>query len=349
MNQIHYVVGIGRSGTSLLMSLLGAHPEIHCPPENYFRTFFRHAYAEKKEFTPREIKRILEFNRAFHELQPVVGYDYEVPPNLETENFKGDYDELCALIYKCYIHKSFPNKIPTIIVDKNPSNTLFLNQIRNNSPKAKFILMVRDYRANILSRKQSIHLLSPNVVFNAVRWAFFTVKAYRFKKKYPKDVLVVRYEDLVENKDKTLGNILEFLKVKPIIDTDEAQKERKTYMEYKLHDTTKGSERAQKKYNDLAKPIFKNRIDQWKVDLSSKEIRIADHFCSTLGKEFHYQSEASNSSIGWETRFIAFYYILKVQLSYMKDVLTYYAPIQWKVNRFKIYVKKIERKRRSIT
>ena len=44
MTKVHYVIGIGRSGTSLLMSLLGAHQNLHTPPENYFNTFFKNAF-----------------------------------------------------------------------------------------------------------------------------------------------------------------------------------------------------------------------------------------------------------------------------------------------------------------
>jgi hypothetical protein len=348
MTQINYIIGIGRSGTSLLMSLLGSHPELHAPPENYFSVFFANAFANKTSFAPQEIQLIHRFNNAFGKLQPYVGFEYELPNEVITNGFKGSYLELCNEIYNSFQHAVIPKKENPNIIDKNPVNTLFLSELASINSSAKYILMIRDYRANILSRKESIHLLSPRVAFNAIRWNYFTKRALQWKKRYPKQVLVVRYEDLVYEPDVILQQVFDFLGVSPIFSEELRQLERSGYEHYKNDVAIEQSERARKKYEDLAKPIFTNRTDKWKTGLRESEIEIAEAFCKEIGSIFDYRSQSnlkkSNSCL------IRLKYLplnLKIRTNFIKDALFYYLPISYKVNRFEQYVAKIELKRKN--
>jgi hypothetical protein len=348
MTKVNYIIGIGRSGTSLLMSLLGSHPDIHTPPENYFSVFFSKAFSTKNTFSPKEIDLINRFNLAFGQLQPYVGFEYQLPENFLKEGFQGTYLSLCKIIYSSFKHIPFPEKNPSIIIDKNPSNTLFLNWLNRINPEAKYILMVRDYRGNLLSRKESIHLLSPNIAFNAIRWNYFNRKALKWKLRYPNQVCILRYEDLVETTDECLNKIFSFLEVEPIFSEELRLKERMGYEKYKEDPDIEKSKRARKKYDDLSKPIFKHRIDKWKENLSSSEISIADVFCDRIGNEFNYIAEEKK---GWIKRIFILmrfgFLALKIRMVFFKDYLFHYLPIEFKVRRFEKYVNFINKKRVS--
>jgi hypothetical protein len=101
IKEVNYIIGIGRSGTTLLTSVLGNHPEIKTIPENYFVTFFYNSFKNKTYFKPSELLLIHEFNLLFNKLQPYIGYDY----TLNKENdflqqpFIGSYFELCKQFY----------------------------------------------------------------------------------------------------------------------------------------------------------------------------------------------------------------------------------------------------------
>ncbi|NBY39624.1 MAG: hypothetical protein EBQ66_01615 [Flavobacteriia bacterium] len=66
-------------------------------------------------------------------------------------------------------------------VNKNPLHSLYLHELQALNPESKFIWMMRDYRANVYSRIQSVHLKRSNVYFNAVRWVYFYKKSNSFK------------------------------------------------------------------------------------------------------------------------------------------------------------------------
>jgi hypothetical protein len=345
MSQVHYIIGIGRSGTSLLMSILGSHREILTPPENYFNVFFYHAYAKKTYFSPHDIQLIQRFNEAFHRLQPPVGFEYDIPHTLLERGFEGTYSALCENIYSCYRQVAFPNKKHNYIIDKNPSNTLFLKSIQKLQPEAKYILMVRDYRANILSRKESVHLLPPSVMFNAVRWSLFTKLALRFKDKYPDRVQILRYEDLINAPEEQLDSVFQFLSIKPETSEDLKEQERSAYLKYKSDSQTSHSARAQKKYEDLAKPIFKDRVEKWKESLTSAEIELADFICHREASACGYLPETIHQKIPLFIKFILLTSRFKVLFSYLKDQLTYYLPISFKVKRFERFVNKVRHNR----
>jgi hypothetical protein len=115
--QTHYIIGIGRSGTSLLMSLLGAHPSIHGTPENYFSVFFAKKFKNKTRFSAHEIQLIHRFNIAFDKLQPYVAFQYTLNEenDLLKKGFKGNYNELCQQIYLSFEHATIKNTEAKII------------------------------------------------------------------------------------------------------------------------------------------------------------------------------------------------------------------------------------------
>jgi hypothetical protein len=350
--QTHYIIGIGRSGTSLLMSLLGAHPNLHATPENYFSIFFSQAFQNKTVFSAQDIHLIHRFNLAFGKLQPYVAFNYVLNEDSELlkNGFKGTYRELCNVIYLSFQHTTLQNEAVSAIIDKNPSNTLFIDRLLQINPQAKFILMVRDYRANMLSRKESIHLFTPDIAFNSFRWNYFTKKALQLKAKYPEKVLLVRYEDMVHETDASLSTIFTFLGVESINSENLRARERASYLDFEQDEKLKSSDRIQKKYGDLAKPIFTNRTDKWKESLSQAEIQVSESICGKTGAAVGYQTTQEISTFKLLSfKFKNIFKSLKVNLIFQKDYLFFYFPIEIKLKRFEKFVAKIDVKRSAVS
>jgi hypothetical protein len=345
---VTYVIGMGRSGTSLLMSLLGMHPELHTTPENYFSVFFANAFLHKTYFSPKDIALIHRFNLAFESLQPYVGFRYllrEDSPILK-EGFKGTYYELCKEIYRHFEHVTLPKGQTKMIIDKNPANTLFTDKILEINPLAKFIFVTRDYRANALSRKESADIQSPNVLVSAIRWDYFTFKAQQLLYKYPEKCIILRYEDLVENTEIQLQRIFKFLNVSNDFSKEAWHKEQSAYREFTFNPVLKNSPRAQKKYNDLSRPIFKERMEKWRVHLTPAEIEKIESLCGARGEAFGYYRvvNARFFRMIWKDLSLEIKRI-PIHLQLFKDRLFYYFPIEFKVRRFEMYVEKINQKR----
>ncbi|MBK8366229.1 MAG: sulfotransferase [Bacteroidetes bacterium] len=174
--------------------------------------------------------------------------------DLSSTNFKS-YQELIDFIYFRfnYIHK--PSQDISVIIDKKPSYSLHVDVLLKLNPESKFIYLVRDYRANILSRKQSIEGVHPNTAFNAYRWLFFNKTIHTFKHRFPDKILEIKYEDLVTDTSTTINKIISFLNLSTT-DTDVM-----FYQEGELNssqiDTNNSllNQRIQKTREDLGKPF----------------------------------------------------------------------------------------------
>ncbi len=350
LQMVTYVIGMGRSGTSLLMSMLGTHPELHTTPENYFSVFFANAFLHKTHFTPKDIALIHRFNLAFERLQPYVGFRYTLREDSEIlkEGFHGTYYDLCKKIYRHFQHATLAKGETKMIIDKNPANTLFIDRILAINPLAKFIFVTRDYRANALSRKESADIQSPDVLTSAIRWDYFTFKAQQFLTKHPSKCIILRYEDLVESPEIQLERIFKFLQLSNHFSQDEWNKERMSYSEFTLNPLLKNSPRAQKKFNDLSRPIFKERMEKWRVHLSPNEIENIESLCGARGEAFGYYRTVNVHFF----RTLAKDFALEIKriplhFQFLKDRLFYYLPIEFKVRRFESYVNKINQKRQQ--
>jgi hypothetical protein len=341
--EVNYILGIGRSGTTLLTSILNCSDEIHTVPENYFASFFYSSWRNRKHFEEADLIMLGQFNDAFNRLQPYKGYTYKnnEMTTLIKSGFKGSYLDLCKRIYLLWAHQVMVKKTPRIILDKNPSNTLYANQLLGMNPEAKFILITRDYRANILSRLESIHIRPPSIVYNAVRWNYFMSTAYKFQLKHSKKILVVRYEDLVENPQVEVDRVCDFLNIQSFNVDVARENERRAY-----EVQSDSPDRIKKKYGDLSQPISKDRVNAWKTGLTNHQIGICDFICASQGRKWGYESlflrklSFSEKVIYWRAR-------LRVGFELTKDRVAFYLPIGLKVSRFNKFVHKIEKRRNA--
>lgn len=346
---VNYIIGIGRSGTTLLTSILGAHPEINTIPENYFVTFFYNSFKDKTYFTPSELLLIHEFNLLFNKLQPYIGYDYILTKEDDflQHPFMGSYHELCKYFYNFFRHKTNHAINPSIIIDKNPSNTLYCEELLELNPNAKFIFITRDYRANILSRIESVHIRPPSVAYNAIRWNYFMSKALRFEKQHQNQVLKIKYEELVSYPERTLDRIFSFLKKERYsINNMQTNEEKAVVGDLTNH----FSVRLNKKYSDLIKPINTNRIDSWKTNLTYEQLILSDYICKGFGEKLGYKSQTNITAFKTISLFIKTIHLRCIVLmEQLKDETTFYLPIKFKVNRFKKHIERTEIKRNGIS
>lgn len=296
-----FIIGVGRSGTTILTQLLNNHPSIHCMPEANFLLFFLHRYGNKAKLTQEDVRLIFEQIALFELSHPWVGWSLDKTEAKEAamrfiEQDGASYDGLCKLIYGHFKVNGDEKKEAVIYLDKNPSYTLFTRQIERGVPGARFILISRDPRANILSRKQSVYLESPHVAYNAFRWKMFTKKALKFGKSNPDKFHLIRYEDLAAKPEEELKKVCRFIGVDENVDLLHALTDKKTEQS-RPEIPAKFEKRFEKKYSDLAKPVNAQRIDSWKTSLSVSEIELCDLICADVGNELGYTAVSTISFI----------------------------------------------------
>jgi glutaredoxin-related protein len=274
----NFIIGIGRSGTTLLMSMLNAHPTIQATPEINFFVFFHNSWKNRTKFNLDDVvhvERYIDF-----------GFDKTKLDHLKWKSFSDVYKNF----YECFVYNSKTKNISTYF-DKNPINTLYVDEILKSMPNAKFLLIVRDPRANYLSRKEKQNKRSSNIYFNCLRWNFYSDKAYYFSKKFPNSVYVLRYEDLVNSPEQYLKDLSVFfnfdyhenlLSFHHSIGTNEK--------------VTEKDSRLSVKYSDLSKPINTSRVNVWQQKLTEKEIAILNYVNGDFARNFGYKIETSKSN-----------------------------------------------------
>lgn len=341
-HNLHFIIGIGRSGTTILSKSLNKYSEIHCLPEANFLLFFLCHFKNKTNFSTNDIEDIFKQICLYSKSHPWAGWEFNAEQTrvaiLKKMSVSNDmtYQEICKVIYTQFKVIGIDKSNAKILLDKNPSYTIFSNKISKTSPESKFIWIIRDYRSNILSRKQNLVLKHPpDIAYNAIRWKLYNKDANAFHKEKSDKVILIKYEDLISNNFEVSNKLNEFLEINSnMLETDFEEKLKVNTTNFDI--PNEYTERFSKKYTDLNKTLNTERLDAWKEQLSANEIKICEAICSNFGKEMGYNSFINISKFE-KIKIIVHHLpsIIKGYIDVYKDKILYYAPIKIKLNRLK--------------
>ena len=274
---VFFIVGRGRSGSTLLRTLLDAHPHVMIPLESRFVQFLYYRYASVKEWTEETAGRaIRDLEHAFD------------PPELDLENLQEQiraheqdlsFPLLCRLIY-LNTRTAFPKKEIRIIGDKNPRYTFFIPRLLEIFPDARFIHLVRDYRDNVAAIRRAAGIIheSGHTCVSLGRWKLYNRVILGYRKKFPDQFCTVRFEDLVTRPEKELKSVCGFLGLAFA----------PQMLNYRQHiHQYYGDEGFQSLHRSLELNFDHSKIGEWKTSLSRKKaIRcevLAGHFPEQFG------------------------------------------------------------------
>jgi hypothetical protein len=277
--------------------MLNSHSQIVSTPENEFVLFLKPHFQHKK-FTDinvvKEFVNCLQFKYSktisFWKPTDDLFEDIISLPN-EYKNFA----EVCKLVY---LHYPFLNKKETIkwIVDKNPVYSMSCKELKELFPKCKFIIITRDYRDNIVSRKKYADKGS-TLYSLAASWNYFYAAIELSKLKNKADFLHIRYEDLVENPHYELNQLCEFLSLvyeDSMLNFQDLSKQIKTH--FKKTANAIDFEKISTMHGNLEKEITTERIQAYASFLTPNEIEIIDYFCLKTGQKYNYLPQSKSHS-----------------------------------------------------
>lgn len=216
----HYILSRNRSGSTLLNNLLNNHPNILSISELNIYWLLKCDYENVNQFDTITIKKLID------DLFFVLGkkrdgfYMFMLPSKVELIetilNHKNPLDFLiiCRII-NSKIKATFNEKKQiTTLVNKEISLNHLIDKIHHHSPKTKFVLLVRNHRANIYSSLK-FNSARKNYIYEAKRWTL-DLKPL-IKSNIPQDLkLIIKYEDLILDTGSCLEKIQLFLGVKII-------------------------------------------------------------------------------------------------------------------------------------
>lgn len=258
-----FVVSSGRTGTTLLASILDRHPEVLVPPEQFVisNAIIKYRLLNYLEWLDLVSIIVGEFARS----KATMNWDLKVNDLIEelaalpkSERSLGRILDTLFRAYGTQHGAEF-----RIWGDKSPLSTDYMDLIYPVFPDAKYLGLVRDGRDVIAS----IYKKNPDadVPYATKKWNHAIAMQEKLRKKLgPDQFKQVRYEDLVREPQKVMPEICQFLGVPfdaKILETQD------DYLE-KL-----GAVGDTEAFRNVANPINPNSIGKWKQGLSEKQLK----------------------------------------------------------------------------
>jgi len=150
--------------------------------------------------------------------------------------------------------------------EKSPVHTHYAHEIMSDFPEAKFVHVLRDPRAVVLSRIKAgfgTRLIGPNIV----RWRRAVDMHERIADTLgPERYHIVRYESLVQDREGTLRALCAFLDLEFMPEM----------LEHQDRKDRGWSDRSKDWLKNTLKPVFTSSIDAWKNDLKPAQIALIE-------------------------------------------------------------------------
>jgi hypothetical protein len=270
---VPFVVGVGRSGTTLLRLMLDSHPDLAIPPETHFINPFIQSSGRVRFNARIATKTIVhDERRRWNDF----GLDEEdLLASLETVDPFNTTDAVRAF-YVAYAKKHGKRRWG----DKTPDYIRKMKKLQKTLPEARFIHVIRDGRDAGLSQNNRIIKRGKDPVpprEMARRWRKRIVKA-RVDAEDVEHYIEVRYEDMITDTEGVLRRVCEHIELDfdPVmLSYYERAEERMQEMAGALPAKKGRPEREAGERLEAhaltAKPPQADRVAVWKQDMSADD------------------------------------------------------------------------------
>lgn len=258
-----FIVGVGRSGTTLLMSMLDAHPEIAMPPES---KFLQKYVLPNRKIIPKKALDILKKDQ-FLNMFPFDVIEYF---NLLFKNEKYFSWEKA---YLCLLDKYRFQQNKKYIGDKDPKLIEHLPSIYNLFPKTKILHIIRDPRDVFLSRQRAGWSKDKSWFSNMVAYQIqYNLGRINGRKYFHNNYYDVTYEQLVKTPERVLKELMDFLGL---------SYSSKMINFYNSAESIIGTKEKEWK-NNVNKPLLINNFDKWKKELDRNTVIMIEGICDSV-------------------------------------------------------------------
>jgi hypothetical protein len=282
---VPFIVGVTRSGTTLLRLMLDAHPDLAIPPETHFVPSLIKA-TRKRGVNCEEAHAIVTGHRQWGDF------------NLDSSELLKRY---CALdridpettiraFFELYAEREGKPRWG----DKTPNYVKRMQQIERWIPEARFIHMIRDGRDAALSRFKRVLKDPPPMEIVAERWVRKITEARDAGSEL--QYMEVQYEELVRDTETQLRRVAEFIEL-PWDDSMLRYYERAEERLAEMHRDLPGEEGKPLRPADhrkeahvlTSKPPDPSRLARWKEEMDPADIAAFEGVASPLLLELGYE------------------------------------------------------------
>jgi hypothetical protein len=281
-----FIVGVTRSGTTLLRLMLDAHSELAIPPETHFVPSLIKT-TRKRGSTPEEAHGVVTGHRQWGDF------------NLDSSELLRRYSELERIdpettlraFFELYAEREGKPRWG----DKTPNYVKRMKQIERWIGEARFIHMIRDGRDAALSRFKRVLKEPPPMDVVAERWVR-KIEGARSDAEHLGHYIEVQYERLVREPETELRRVAEFLDL-PWEDGMLTYYEHAEERLSEMHRDLPGEEGKPLRPADhrkeahllTSKPPDPSRLARWKHDMDPADVAAFESVAGPMLTELGYE------------------------------------------------------------
>jgi len=206
-----FIVGLSRSGTTLLRNLLNRNSRISMTPvESHFIPFLIRKYGKNPDFSSPKEKEGLrhDLEKTFFFRKMMANHRLLDWPALDDIMETGKWDRIIPYIFQSFAEKTYEPGM--ICGDKTPRYLPYVLEIKEILPESRFIHIVRDPRDRAMSVKARWGKLFSR---SASEWNRQVTLSQTYPGLLGKDYKEILYEDLLKDPEKTMTDICKFVEV----------------------------------------------------------------------------------------------------------------------------------------
>lgn len=268
-----FIVGVGRSGTSLLQSILSSHSKICIPPETAFVRENILSVKRQPGFTEREIES------ANKKVQRILSAS-----SVELPKSFSDEPDFYHSLFKMYCEEQ--NK--EIVGDKDPRLIEFIEAVSMLFKDAQFIHLVRDPRDVLLSKKKAEWSKGkPSWYHTFANYVQLKMGERQGRKLSVDQYLTITYESLLASPENIIEKLCVFLDAEFEVSMLSFQDKAKELV----------SEDEKQWKKETMGPLLKDNTGKWKGKLSDWEIALTERLCKQAFSLGGYQFSGSYNNL----------------------------------------------------
>lgn len=278
---IFFILGRGRSGSTLLRTMLDAHPEIAIPQESRFVQYLSYKYEKRKLWPSGVLESFYQELLQCYESQEV---DCELLHHrIFSLKAPITFAMLCKQVYLS-IKSPFAKDNIRLIGDKNPRYAFMIPALHRIFPEARFVHLVRDYRDSTLSffQVKGMDFEKKNAAFLALKWRVYNNQVLKYQRKHPDVFYTLNYEDLVKDPEPTLRGLCTFLGLSfdPLMLAYDATV-RKQFGET--------GHAYQNIHQGLTRPVNTEKSGRWRTEMQTADVKVSDMIAGKVAADCGYE------------------------------------------------------------
>jgi len=313
INSPIFIVGVGRSGTTLIQSMLNAHKDIAFTPETHFLRNYIGNISVNKKLVKNDVNYIINKINNDENLKRT---DMNLNEIINLIVKKGEFN--LVEFYKKLLKNYAKARNKSMIGDKDPKNIEYLHDIKRIFPNAYIVHIIRDPRDVVVSRMKAEWSRDRNFLTHVIAYREQLHKGIRDGKKlFGNHYFELFYEDLIEYPEKTLKKVCKYLN----ISYDSGM----LHFNEKADKIIKGKERQWKE--NCFKPVISNNKNKWKNKLNRHQVLLVENICNKSFRNFGYKkSEYWNEMGSFKKIYFIFLSFLFIFFDY---IYNFYHNLRW--------------------